>query len=65
VILEAVGAIEVTAHRGADGEANVVRRGACSSALGFERSALIEIAYDAALGESLDDRMMLVELIEH
>ena len=64
MVLEAVRAVEVASHRGADGQADPPWETACSASHGFKCGALVEFADDAAFGEALDDGVVLVELLQ-
>ena len=64
MVLEAVRAIKIATHCGANGEADAVRYPTSSAPHGLERRALVEVRDDAAAREALDDGVVLVELLE-
>ena len=65
VVFKAIRAIEIAAYRRTDGERDPGRLAASDASHGLDSRPLVEIRDDAALGETLDDGMVLVELFQH
>ena len=64
VIFEAIRAVEVATHGRTYGQADPVWHCASGAPHRFECRTLVELADDTALGEPLDNRMILIELFE-